>query len=130
MQQIPIPSAEVHAIREVEGMHDLVTALHTSERKHAHPRDLLMRDYYEDTLNALVYELYLPDDLHTAGLQFFDLVAAASLPQVDRDPRDPDAQLSALRRKFEDLYSPSHPLRAALQKLHTLDPIRIIEGKA
>jgi hypothetical protein len=38
--------------------------------------------------------------------------------------------LAALRRKFDDLYAPIHLLRAALQKLHTLDPIRIIEGKA
>jgi hypothetical protein len=37
--------------------------------------------------------------------------------------------MKALRRKFEELYAPSHPLRAALQKLHTLEPIRIIEGK-
>ncbi len=74
--------------------------------------------------------MYLPDDLHTAGLHFFDLVTAANLPRMDRGPRDPAAQLAALRRKFEEIYAPSHPLRAALQKLHTLEPIRIIEGKA
>ena len=93
-------------------------------------RDPIMREYYEEILNALVYELYLPDDLHTAGLHFFNLVTAANMPRVDREPRDPAVQLVALRRKFEELYAPSHPLRAALQKLHTLDPIRIIEGKA
>lgn len=89
----------------------------------------MMPGHREQLLNALVYELYLPEDLHTAGLHFFDLVTAANLPQVDRAPRDPAAQLAALRRKSEELYAPSHPLRAALQKLHTLDPIRIIEGK-
>ena len=65
-----------------------------------------------------------------AGLHFFDLVAAANLPRVDRDPRDPAAQLAALRCKFEELHAPSHPLRAALQKLHTLEPIKIIEDRA
>jgi hypothetical protein len=47
-----------------------------------------MRDYYEQILNALVYELYLPDDVHAAGLRFFDLVEAANLPRVDtaKDP--------------------------------------------
>lgn len=93
-------------------------------------RDTLMLDYYEQILNALVYELYLPEDVHAAGLRFFDLVAAANLPQIDPKVRDKDAQLVTLRRKFEDLYAPSHPLRAALQKLHTLEPIRIIEGKS
>ena len=69
-------------------------------------------------------------EFHTAGLHFFDLVKAANLPRVDREPRGPAAQLATLRRKFEELYAPSHPLRAALQKLHTLDPIKVIEGKA
>jgi len=32
--------------------------------------------------------------------------------------------------RFQGLRTPIHPLRSALQKLHTLDPIRIIEGKA
>lgn len=93
-------------------------------------RDSLMRDYYEQILNALVYELYLPDELHDAGLHIFDLVAAAKLPRIDNDKKDAPAKLVALRRKFEELYAPSHPLRAALQKLYTLEPIRIIEGKA
>lgn len=93
------------------------------------PRDPLMRDYYEDILNALVYELYLPDDLHAAGLKFFELVAAAKLPVVKPDTDDSAEQIKALRTKFEEIYEPSHPLRAALQKLRTLEPIRIIEGK-
>lgn len=38
--------------------------------------------------------------------------------------------LKTLRTKFEELYDASHPLKVALQKLHTLDTIRIIEGKA
>lgn len=93
-------------------------------------RDPLMRDYYEQILNAMVYELYLPDDLHTAGLHFFDLVLAAKLPRIDSKKKDVSAQLASLHRKFEELYAPNHPIRAALQKLHTLEPIRIIEGKA
>jgi adenine-specific DNA-methyltransferase len=90
-----------------------------------------MREYYEELMNALVYELYLPEDLHTAGLHFFDLIETAQLPDLAAKPKaDAKEKLRLLRDKFEELYTPSHPLRAALQKLHTLDPIRIIEGKA
>jgi hypothetical protein len=100
----------------------------------SHPRDPLMREYYEELLNALVYELYLPEELHTAGLRMFERVAAARLPALDapaaRSAPGDARLLTALREKFEELYAPTHPLRAALQKLHTLDPIRIIEGKA
>ncbi len=99
-----------------------------------HPRDPLMRDYYEELLNALVYELYLPEELHAAGLRMAEQVAGAGLPTLDADSgrsASRDARLlTALREKFEELYAPTHPLRALLQKLHTLEPIRIIEGKA
>jgi hypothetical protein len=35
-----------------------------------------------------------------------------------------------LRIKFEELYAPSHPLRAALHKLNDVDSIKVIEGRA
>ncbi len=105
------------------------------------PRDPMMRDYYEELLNALVYELYLPEELHAAGLRMFDRVTAAGLPALDAplaanarggkaDSVQAARHLTALREKFEELHAPTHALRAALQKLHTLEPIRIIEGKA
>jgi hypothetical protein len=93
-----------------------------------------MRDYYEELLNALVYELYLPEELHAAGLRMFDRAAAADLPALGTPTarnQTPDSRLLiVLRAKFEELHTPSHPIRAALQKLHTLESIRIIEGKA
>lgn len=96
------------------------------------PRDPLMRSYYEQVLNALVYELYFPEELHDAGLRIFDLVEAANLPDLADLPADTDAKtkLRLLREKFEEIHDLRHPLRAALQKLSTLDTVRIIEGKA
>lgn len=46
----------------------------------------------------------------------------ASLPETER--------LGTLRKKFEQLHDGAHPLRIALDKLQTLDTVRIIEGKA
>jgi type I restriction-modification system DNA methylase subunit len=134
--QFPIPMPDEESkIRTVESLAGIVSFLHNQpETPSTHPRDPLMRDYYEELLNALVYELYLPEELHAAGLRMFDRVAAADLPALAtttaRDQKPDASQLIALRAKFEELHTPSHPLRAALQKLHTLDPIRIIEGKA
>jgi hypothetical protein len=97
------------------------------------PRDPAMREFYERLLNGLVYELYLPEELHEAGLHLFDLVDAAQLPDLDALPAaksDPKQKLRLLREKFEELADLRHPIRAALQKLSTLDSVRIIEGKA
>lgn len=55
------------------------------------------------------------------------LTAAAKIPDVAKIP-EPE-RLPRLRTLFETLHDGSHPLRIALDKLQTLDTIRIIEGK-
>lgn len=91
-------------------------------------RDPLMLAYWERVLNGLVYELYFPEELHAAGLRLFDLVASAELTAVAAIPEN--NRIPHLRLKFEELHDGAHPLRIALDKLQTLDTIRIIEGKA
>jgi len=91
-------------------------------------RDPLMLGYWERSLNGLVYELYFPEEVHGAGLRLFNLIAQAQLPDLPTVP-EPE-RLSHLRQLFETLYDGAHPLRIALDKLQTLDTVRIIEGKA
>jgi adenine-specific DNA-methyltransferase len=79
-------------------------------------------------LNGLVYELYFPEEVQGAGLRLFELVEQVRLPDVTALP-EPD-RLPRLRQKFEELHDGAHPLRIALDKLQTLDTVRIIEGKA
>jgi adenine-specific DNA-methyltransferase len=129
MQQIPIPPAESDAVRQVECLHDLIAFLNNGVSCTTQARDPLMRDYYEKILNALVCELYLPEEVHAAGLHFFELVEAVNLPRIDPKACESNMQITALRHKFDELYAPSHSLRAALQKLHALDPVKIMEGK-
>jgi adenine-specific DNA-methyltransferase len=116
--------------KAIDNLARLMSFLANHESHGTYTRDPLMRDYYETILNALIYELYLPDELHAAGLNFFDLVKAAEIPDVAKLPKTDTNRLVRLREHFEAVYAPSHPLRAALQKLRTLDPIRVIEGKS
>jgi adenine-specific DNA-methyltransferase len=90
-------------------------------------RDPLMVAYWERMLNGLVYELYFPEEVRGAGLRLFDLIEQAGLPDRDSFP-EPD-RLARLRQVFETLYDGAHQLRIALDKLQTLDTVRIIEGK-
>jgi len=93
----------------------------------ASERDSLMMAFWEQLLNALIYELYFPDEVHGAGLHILDLTQQAGLPEVDKIPEK--NRLSTLRKKFEELHDGTHPVRQALDKLQTLEAVRIIEGK-
>jgi len=88
----------------------------------------LLAGYFEQWVNALVYELFFPGPLHAAGLHFFTLAKTARLEPLAALP--PGQELSRLRAKFEDLYQPTHPLRQSLFALDSIEEVRIIEGKA
>ena len=87
-----------------------------------------MLAYLERIANGLVYELYFPEEVHGAGLKLFDLVESAKIPDVEKLPET--KRLAHLRTLFETLHDGIHPLRKALDKLQTLETVRIIEGKA
>ena len=91
-------------------------------------RDPLMLAYWERVLNGLVYELYFPEEVHGAGLHLFDVFGDAQVADPNNGPES--SRLKVLRASFERLYDGTHPLRIALDKLQTLDTIRIIEGKS
>lgn len=91
------------------------------------PINNLMIDYFEKIINGLVYELYLPEDLHAHGFTFANHLQAENLPALDATKGD---KLEALRAIFQRLYAQDHPIRQNLFALDTLPVIRLIEGKA
>ena len=76
-----------------------------------HQQPLLAQDkrvlsYFEQIINGLVYELYLPQDLHIAECSI-----AAHLPTLA-----PIDSLESLRSLFEQLSQPDRPLKRNLMQ--------------
>lgn len=131
IERIPIPSMEMTAESVLSGVVRLLlwlTRYFADNPSAQTTRDPLMLAYWERVLNGLVYELYFPEEVNGASLRLFEQVEAARLPDVNALPEA--ERLPRLRQKFEELHDGAHPLRIALDKLQTLDTIRIIEGKA
>jgi type I restriction-modification system DNA methylase subunit len=131
MAEFPIPNSDVAQKASIER---LVTFLSWLHREVLPQKELagsagatLLAGYFEQWVNALVYELFFPEQLHAAGLHFFRLTEQAKLPALSEIKGQ---ELSALRAKFEELYAPNHPLRQGLFALDSVEEIRIIEGKA
>lgn len=92
----------------------------------AEPRDQPMVSYSERMIDALVYELYLPEEIHAAGLAFCAPLVAEKPPALEAIKGD---KLSHLRQIFARLCARSHLLQRNLAGLDAIASVRIIEGK-
>ena len=128
MQQIPIPDVTSMQKGLIGKIVDYLIYLQkqstTNSKDLAYARDYIMLKYFERIVDGLVYESYLPEELHQSGKYFFKPLLDEQLPQLEEIRGD---KMSAFRDIFEHLYGKTHPIRKNLFFLDSLKPIRIIE---
>ena len=134
VSQIPIPNMEpkqkalIHKI--VEYILYLKKQPITDGKDLAHASNYGMVAYFGNIVDGLVYELYLPDELHRGDKDFFQPLFDENLPQLeDIEERNGD-KMPAFRDIFERLYDKHHPVARNLFFLDSVQSIRIIESKA
>lgn len=114
VSRLPIPNADLKQKKMIESA--VVAVLATVEV----PR-------FEQLINAFVYELFFPKELHVRKLHFFDEAAKAGLSELAG--LKGKALAEAAGELAERIFAPSHPLYAMLFDLQAVDEVRIIEGK-
>ena len=130
LKLLPVPHAARSDRSSIETLVDYVQWLRRSgvviEELPDSPSGTLLAGYFEQWVNALIYELFFPEPLHAAGLHFFRLAEAAELEALAE--MKPGTELSRLRAKFEQVHQSSHTLRQNLLALESIEEVRIIEG--
>ena len=131
MQQIPVPDITSTQKALIGKFVDYLIYLQqqptTNSRDLAHARDAVMLGYFERIIDGLVYESYLPDELHKGNKHFFQPLLDEQLPRLEDIQGD---KMSACRDIFERLYEKTHPVAVDLFFMSSVKPIRIIEGRA
>lgn len=134
IEQLPLPETTGSQRRQVELLADCILWLcrqpSVTEADRERPQDPLLPAFLEQWVNALVYELFFPTELHAAGLRFFERAEEVGLPALETLSTEAEERMSWFRLHYRRLNAPGHPLRVALDKLRTLDLVRIIEGEA
>jgi hypothetical protein len=132
IEPMPIPPSNESQRNAVETVVAYVGWLHARAAARENHQEAtgapLIAAFFEQWVNALVYELFFPQELHAAGLHFFDLIQAAHLPSLETLAEA--ERLPCLQAIFKTTYAPDHKLRQALYQLGSLDLVRTIEGKA
>jgi hypothetical protein len=135
IEQIPIPAVTTEQQAAIEVVVDYLLWLHRADAGTV-SADALMNGYWEQVINALVYELYFPDELRAhlasnsgdpAYLPILTLVKSANLPAMTTWPVA--RRTAELRAIFQQLYDPNHALRGTLFSLASLETVKLIEGR-
>lgn len=127
LRPFPIPDATPEHQRLIETLVGYVLALKREATDLADPPSLLivMAAWFEQLIDALVYELYFPEEFTPENR------VSAALASLDLPPLGDDrAPLATLGIFFNTLYAPEHPVRRAAFFIDTLPSVRVIEGKA
>lgn len=127
LRPFPIPDATPEHQRLIETLVGYVLALKREAADLTEPPSLLivMAAWFEQLIDALVYELYFPEEF-TPENRVSSALASLDLPQLVDDKTNP----SILGVFFNTLYAPEHPVRRAAFFIDTLPSVRVIEGKA
>jgi hypothetical protein len=86
-----------------------------------------IKSYFEQIINALVVELYLPEELHEHNKYFMRYLLEENLPNIDIIKGD---KMQTLQEIFARLFDKEHPIRHNLFLLNTIPVVRIIEDKS
>ena len=128
--QIPIPDMEPEQRTLIRKIVEYILYLKkqpsTDGSDLANSSDYVMVGYFGQILDALVYELYLPDDLHQDDKYFFQPLLDENLPPLEDIHTD---KIVFLRELFESLFDRNHPIRRNHFFLDSVKSIRIIESK-
>ena len=130
IQQIPIPDLTSTQKALIAKIVDYLIYLQQqptiNSKDLAHARDHIMLGYFERIIDGLVYESYLPEDLHKGDKHFFQPLLEEQLPSYEEIQED---TMTVLRDIFELLYERTHLVRRNLYYLDSVKAVRIIEGK-
>ena len=131
MQQIPIPDITSTQKALIGKFVDYLIYLQqqptTNSSDLAYARDAVMIGYFERIIDGMVYESYLPDELHKSRKHLFQPLFDEQLLPLEEIQDD---KMSVCRDIFERLYKKTHPVAVNLFFLDSVKPIRIIESKA
>ncbi|OWY64440.1 hypothetical protein B7486_47305 [cyanobacterium TDX16] len=133
VEKIPIPTATESQHKAIESLVGYVVYL--SEQLKDIPShgkklmevadDKLMLSYFEQIIDAVVTELYLPSELHAHDKQFIHHLLHENLQSLDDIKGD---KMQALREVFRRLFDREHPIRVGIFFLDSIPVVRTIRG--
>ena len=130
LKPFPIAESTSEQKRSIETLVDYVLHLKAqSEPNEAQTASgwRVMTAYFEQLIDAVVYEIYFPEEFQDPSKSPIRLLSEAQLPTFKELRGDKNSNLNDI---FHHLYATDHPVRSMLFFLDTIETVRVIEAKS
>ncbi|MCZ2131522.1 MAG: Eco57I restriction-modification methylase domain-containing protein [Bacteroidia bacterium] len=117
VEQIPIPLITKQEQLPYEQLVDYVILAKSKA-------DDIVFKFFESLLDAIVFELYFPEEIKSAGKEI--LKHLGDLKTITDDMSE-EEKLAIIQSEFERLYDPNHPVRFAIETLDSVEEVRVIK---
>jgi hypothetical protein len=119
LRTFPIPVATIEIQRQFE---KIVNCILFCKKN---PQYSLNSIFFEHLVDAMVYELYFPNEIKAADVEVLKYLS--NLPELIDDWSD-EKKLEVIEKVCKELSHPKHPVAIAMEKQKTVPEVRIIEG--
>lgn len=116
VENLPVPKPVDSKRKPFETLADYVLLSTKHDQK-------LQSAYFEQLIDALVYELYFPDELKAAGK---DILRHLGELTPITDAMSDEEKLAIIQREFDRLYDPRHPVSNIIETLDSVEVVRTI----
>jgi hypothetical protein len=82
--------------------------------------------FIERLIDSMVYELYFPEEIKSAGCEVLKLLS--NLPVLEKG-RSNEKKIKVIEKVYKELSEPSHPVSIAMAKMQEIEEVKIIEGR-
>jgi type I restriction-modification system DNA methylase subunit len=127
MEKLPVIEFSADKNESIRKVVQYVIALKANE---------LDANFFERLIDAMVYELYLPEAIQNANCEVLkhlsNLPELPARPPGGRDGEDEETtkkNLKTIEKVYAKLSDPKHPVSVALHKMQEVEEIKIIEGR-
>ena len=129
LKPFPIPDSSPRQQALVATLASYILALKRESAAISEPssRQSLMTAWFEQLIDALVYELYFPEEFASDDARVSTALEGLALPAVETLGNQPSKTLTDM---FEAIYAPEHAVRRAAYFIDSIAAARVIESKA
>ncbi len=118
LSQIPIKNASLDTQKVFASIADYIIFSKSIQ-------DQLFPSFFERLIDALVYELYLPNAMKNGNCEVLKHLRTFSELETDNNEKN----MKTIEKYFKELSHPTHPINSAILRMRNIEEIEFIENK-